>query len=147
MRKHCKRKVRSATAPTLVALHISPEAGLSEYTSLLGIEQGWAGPKQFNTLLDCADLLMIAADYKHDKAGEDVAQLGRMALENISGRYAERKKLGASGEELKALRCLVDFSEDWWKRKSGSLFAQSYRALDRYRDYQKSQAQGAAVAD
>lgn len=140
MRKKCKRIVRRALAPTLVALSVSPEAEMSERLALAGVEAGWATPAQFNCLLDCADLLLLAATEKNDNGCAEVAQHARAALADIADRYQADKTLKAGPEEMNVLNCLVDVSEDFWKRKSGALFADSYRALDKYRAYQKEQA-------
>ena len=129
--------VRRAMAPTMVALSVSPEAEMCERMALVGIEGGWALPGQFNCLLDCADLLVLAATEKDDKGCIEVAQHGREALANIANRYQSEKTLKAEAEEMVVLNCLVDVSEDFWRRKSGALFADSYRALDKYREYQK----------
>ena len=139
MRKHCKRTVRRVCAPVMVALHVESCAGLSEETALLGLASGWAEARQFDCLLDCADFLMLASDIQADKTAQNIAQLGRMALRNISDRFHLKNKFGASGEELKALRVMVDFSTDWWSRKSGALYVKAHAALDQYRDFQEEQ--------
>lgn len=139
MRKRCNRMRRRAMPPAMVALAITPESGLSEQTSLLGFEQGWAIATHYNCLLDCADALMIAAEKTGNKTAQGMAQMGRVALENISARYAIKKRIGASGDELKALRALVDFSDDYWNRQSGARFAETYFALDDYRAWQKKE--------
>lgn len=144
MRKRCSRVVRPAAAPTLVAMAVAKECEISERMALTGLAEGWATTSQFNCLLDCADMLLLAAHDRKDTGVVEVAHLARTALENIADRYRKVQKLGASGEELKALRVLVDVSGDFWKRKAGTLFADAYRALDKFRLHQKESAKVAA---
>lgn len=137
MRKHSNRRVRPCNPPTLVALHCAPDVGITERLAVEGISGGWATTTHFNQLLECADLLLLAATEKKADDEAEIAHLGRTALANIRDRYYQTKRIGATGEELKALRVLVDISEDWWKRQSGALFKEAVEALDRYRDIQK----------
>lgn len=137
MRKHSRRRVRPCNPPTLVALHCAPEVGITERLAVEGIAHGWATATHFNQLLECADLLLLAATEKKADAEVEIAHLGRTALANIRDRFHQMQRIGASGEELKALRVLVDISEDWWKRQSGALFKEAVEALDRYREMQK----------
>lgn len=132
-RKHSHRRVRPCHAPTLVAFHIAPEVSITERLSVASIVGGWATPTHFNQLLECADLLLLAATEKKATDEIEIAHMGRTALANIRDRYHATKKIGASGEEIKALRVLTDISEDWWKRQSGTLFKEAVEALDRYR--------------
>ena len=75
-----------------------------------------------------------------DDATLAVCEVGMFALLNIKDRHARTGKLGCAGDELQALRALVDVSEDFWKRQSGALFATHYAALKRARGMQKSEA-------
>ena len=138
MRKRCNRQQRPKHPPTLVALHLAPEVSIHERLAVEGIANGWATTVHFNQLLECADLLLLAATEKHATSEIEIAHMGRTALANIHDRYHSNGKIGASGEEIKALRVLTDVSEDWWKRQSGALFKEAVYALDRYRDVQKS---------
>lgn len=130
MRKHCKRVKRPAHLPTLVALQVNPEVGLTERLAAESFSAGFAGERQFDVLADCRDLLMLSAAERNQWDALDVCDLTAEALEAIKARYARTGKFGASGEELKALRLLVDFSEDYWKRTSGTHFVAANRALD-----------------
>lgn len=140
MRKHCKRVARRALVPTMVAMAVAPECEMSERMALKAIAEGWATTSQFNCLLDCADLLLLAAFDRKDTGAEEVAHMARTALANISDRFKEAEKLGTTDEELKVLRVLVDVSGDFWNRKSGGLFADAYKALDKYRATQAGAA-------
>lgn len=136
MRKRATHRRLPARAPTLVKLYADPTLAAREHMALTLLQSGAASGGQFNILLDCADLLLLAA---HEKRAADVlaiAHLGRAALANVQERFAARGKLGATGEELKALRVLLDVSEDFWKRQSGALFAEALEALAKYRRHQ-----------
>lgn len=61
-------------------------------------------------------------------------------LLNIKDRYAEKKRFGATGDELRALELLCDVSEDFWKKKSGGLFIDAEAALHRARQMHLAEA-------
>lgn len=133
MRKHCHRKTRRETAPTLVAYYLNPEVSTQERMSVEAIRSGWATTDHFNVLADCRDMLSLAAAEKHDDQTQAICDLGFVALENIKLRYLAKHRIGASGDELQALQALVDVSEDFWKRQSGSLFIDAEAALSKVR--------------
>jgi hypothetical protein len=130
-----KRVPRPARCPTLVAMHLAPEVSITERISVDAIAGGWAETHHFNVLADCHDLLVLAANHKGDRQTLVACDLASMALLNIKDRYLARNRVGASGDELQALRVLVDVSEDFWKRQSGELFRASNEALDRERGF------------
>lgn len=140
MRRQHKRKPRPARCPTLIALHLAPEVGITERVSVDAIGGGWAETRHFNVLADCHDLLALAADYRADKQTLAVCDLASVALLNIKDRYTARNRVGATGDELQALRLLVDISEDFWKRQSGELFRAANLALDEERGFVRGAA-------
>lgn len=133
MRKQCKRVKRPAHLPTLVALQVNPEVGLTERLAAQAFASGFAGERQFDVLADCRDLLMLSAAERKQQDALDVCDITAEALEAIKARHAKTGKFGATGEEQKALRLLVNFSEDYWKRTSGTHFVDANRALDKAR--------------
>ncbi|MDT3735529.1 MAG: hypothetical protein ROZ00_04840 [Denitratisoma sp.] len=135
-----KRRPRPARCPTLVAMHLAPEVGLTERLAIEGLAGGWAKPYQFDVLADCRDLLALAANHKGDQATLAVCDLASIALENIRDRFKARGRLGATGDELRALRAMADVSEDFWKRQSGELFRAANEALDKERGHQRRAA-------
>ena len=145
-RKRCKRVVRRATAPTLVALHLNPEVCLQERSAVLAVRGGWATTDHFNLLADCRDMLTLAASERNDKSTIAACELAAVALMNMKDRYAEKGKIGATGDEIQALELLVDASEDFWKRQSGGLFIDAEAALSRARAMRASEASMKAAA-
>lgn len=140
MRKRSKRTVRRIVAPTIVAYALNPEVTLQERSAVLALRGGWAEGSHYNVLADCRDMLMLAASEKHDKAVIGVCDLAGVALLNIKDRYTEKKRFGATGDELRALELLCDVSEDWWKRQSGGLFIDAEAALSRAREMHLAEA-------
>lgn len=133
MRKQCRRVVRRQVAPTMVAMHLNPEVNLQERMALEAMRGGWADTCHFNVLADCRDMLALAAAEKDDRPTLAVCELGLVALQNVKARFLEKRRIGAGGEELKALQLLVDVSEDFWKRSSGGLFIDAEAALSKAR--------------
>lgn len=140
MRKRSKRTVRRIVAPTIIAYSLNPEVTIQERAAVLALRGGWAEGSHYNVLADCRDMLMLAASEKHDKAVIGVCDLAGVALLNIKDRYTEKKRFGATGDELRALELLCDVSEDFWKRKSGGLFIDAEAALHRAREMHKAEA-------
>lgn len=134
MRKRCKRTVRRLVAPTIVAMHLNPEVNLQERMAVEAIRAGWADTSHFNVLADCRDMLALAAAEKDDRQTLAVCELGLIALQNLKDRYIEKRRIGATGDELQALYALVDVSEDFWKRQGGGLFIDAEDALSRARE-------------
>lgn len=132
-RKACKRVVRRLVAPTCVAMHLNPEVSLQERGAVMALRGGWATTDHFNVLADCRDMLVLAANEKNDPSAIAACDLAGIAMMNMKDRYAEKQKIGATGDEIRALELLVDTSEDFWKRQSGGLFVDAEAALHRAR--------------
>lgn len=140
-RKRCKRTVRRLVALTIVALHLNPEVSLQERAAVLALSGGWSDTSHFNVLADCRDMLILAASEKRDEQTLAICNVAGVALLNIKDRYAEKGKIGATGDEIKALHALVDVSEDFWKRQGGGLFVDAEAALSRARAMRAEEAQ------
>lgn len=133
-----KRIPRPVRCPTLVALHLAPEVGITERVAVMAIANGYATEHHFNILADARDLLSIGANLRNDHQTAAICELGRIALENIKDRYLAKHRLGATGDELQALRAVLDVSDDFWKRQGGDTFLRANNELDRARGYQRS---------
>ena len=145
-RKRCKRVIRRALAPTIVALHLNPEVCLQERSAVLAVRGGWATTDHFNVLADCRDMLMLAANERDDKSAIAACTVAGIALMNMKDRHSEKGKIGATGDEIQALELLLDASEDFWKRQSGGLFVDAEAALSRARAMRSSEASMKAAA-
>lgn len=110
-------------------MQITPEVGIAQRMALQGLRAGWADKAQFNTLGECCNLLSHGAVLRQDREADQVADLGSAALANIMDRYRKTKRIGASGDEIRALEAMVDFAEDWWNRQGGSTFHAAYVAM------------------
>jgi hypothetical protein len=140
MKKRCKRVVRRLVAPTMVAMHLNPEVSLQERGAVIALRGGWATTDHFNVLADCRDMLVLAANEKNDQSAIAACDIAGIALMNMKDRYAEKKKIGSTGDEIQALELLVDVSEDFWKRQSGGLFVDAEAALHRARQMRATEA-------
>lgn len=129
-------KHRSVASPTMVAMCVKPEVGLIQHTALMAFAGGWASNQHFSTLVDVADHLLLGSNDK-DEGAQNLAHAGRLALMNISERYQKTKKIGASGDELRMLRAMVEVSEDFWSRQSGAHYLRSSRSMDVFRKIQE----------
>ncbi len=135
-----KRKPRPACCPTMVAMMMAPEVETAEHLAVVCLQSGSATVGQFDILADCRDLLSLAAEERRDQQTLAVCELAFVALMNIKDRYIAKGRLGATGDELQALRVLVDVSQDFWRRQSGELFRAANVALDKARGFQREAA-------
>lgn len=83
MRKRCKRIVRDATAPVLVAMSLAPEVEITERMAVMELERGTDEVAHFDRLLDVADALLLAASEKRDQPVVEVAHQAREALSRV----------------------------------------------------------------
>lgn len=140
MRKRCKRVQRRVVAPTMVAMHLNQEISIQEQMAVNALRGGWATTDHFNLLADCRDMLILAASERGDKSTIVACDLAGIALMNMRDRHADKGKIGATGDELKALSLLVTVSEDFWKRQGGNLFVDAEAALHRARQMYTEEA-------
>lgn len=132
MRK--KRIPRPMRAPCLVVMQTLPEVSISERMAIDSFMGGWADKAHFNILLDCYQLLALAAEHKGATAELTICELAHVALANIRDRFDQTGKFGMTGDERKALIQLADVSQDFWKRQSGELFRQAHIGLEKLRE-------------
>lgn len=125
------------TAPVLIAKMLAPSVECSELMALTMIQAGTASAIHFDTLLECCDFLMFAATRKNDEPAWKMSEFCRIAMSNIRDRFDKTNRIGATGEELQALRAMVDYSSDFWKRQSGGLYLNALNDLDELRDEQR----------
>ena len=134
MRKRGARiRYQAKAAPGLIAQNLGPEYETRLRMAVEAVRGGWADCAHFNDLADTLDLLrlglLIYQDQKPDPGAEAVAELALVAMQNMLERHEQHGRIGATGEELKALDLLVETSLDFWNRRSGALFAEAYRQL------------------
>lgn len=120
---------RDVRVPTLIALQVTPEVGIAQHMAVTALTDGWADKAQFNALGECCNLLAHGAHLKQDDEAERMAELGELALGGIKDRYLSTGLFTALDDELKALKAMVEYSEDWWNRKGGTLFHAAYVAM------------------
>ena len=120
---------RDIRVPTLIAMKVTPEVGISQHMALTALVGGWAGKAQFNALGECCNLLAQGADIEQDKEADNMAGLGEAALSNIKERYLSTGLFTSTDEDIGALTIMVEFSEDWWNRRGGTTFHAAYTAM------------------
>lgn len=76
---------------------------------------------------------MLAAHEKRDAGVQAVCEWPAWRCSTSRTAIFEKERMGATGEELKALQALVHVSRDFWMRQSGELFRAANVALDKGR--------------
>jgi len=137
-------KHKAASMPGVLALAVCPEYETRLRMAVNALSDGWMEEGQFNDLADTIDMLQIGmASYSRQKPDPSTAvaiDVCREAMMSIRERYIKTGKFGATGEELKATRLLADVSLDFWRRRSGVLFAFSVQQLKELRADQRDKA-------
>lgn len=143
-RKRCKRNPVLASIPVVVSAFVTPRHETSERLALVAFRDGTAGTDEFDTLANCRDLLALA-DTKN--TANACCELGYIALMNIMDRHKDTGVMQAEPDEMAALEAVVDFSVDWWKRRSGAAYATAYSLLmtERFRDHQSRKTEAATA--
>jgi hypothetical protein len=135
MRKRSNRKIRPAEIPCLVMSELVPEAQIVLLTAIKAFREGWAEPAHFDCMLDTRDMLLLGANAKRANDIAEAARAINVALSNIKDSW-DGEKFNFSDDELNALQILVDISNDFWLRQSGSLYHAAYAALKKWRKQQ-----------
>lgn len=133
MRKRSNRMVRHTSMPTMIFMHTIPDAEIATLTALEAFRCGYASLGQFDILLDTRDLLLLAASAKKDEGVIAVCSAANMALGQIRESWDGERFGPLNDDELNALLVLVDISNDWWRRKSGTLYQEAFNALNSWR--------------
>ncbi len=114
-----------------------PDAQITLLTALNAFREGWATPTHFDVMLDTRDLLLLGASTKEDEGVMAVCRAANIALANIQDSYnGYNGAFSLDQDELNALVMLVDISNDFWNRQSGSLYRAAYTALRQWRQKQ-----------
>ena len=127
MRKRCKRRLKNISEPGMVTLLLTPEIGVIENMALQHLRMGTADYENtYRVLADLHGMLQLARIKTGDPRIAPVTDIGYIAMIAMYDRYKVTGKWGASGEEFKALKVMVDFAADYWSRRS---FAQMKLAM------------------
>jgi hypothetical protein len=136
--KHC-----DAYVPTCAALLLNKQLSISERMAVFALTQDFVTNSHYNTLWDCHAMLAFASRGKDDEELRAVVEISQIALENIRDRWEKHGTIRATGEEIKALQAMTDFSERFWLRQSGKRFAEAYfdlhKAREAYRQLEKKE--------
>lgn len=138
---------RAKAPPGLVVQALDKTYEVRLRSAVESFRSGYTAAAHFNDLADTHDLMKLAlAIYGKGDAGAEAAlEISGVALWNIRDRYTERGRWGATGEELKALDLLAQTSLDYWNRRSGALFAEAYRQLQKIRREQREKEKSDAA--
>ena len=131
MRKRCQRTRRHVSPPMLINRGLlNTELETQERMFVEAFAGGWATEEHFDNLADMRDALLIAAAYKKDASTLGVCRLTGVALQNIRDRHRTTGRLGASGDELQALRLFATTYRDFWLRQPVGIYETACAALN-----------------
>jgi hypothetical protein len=124
------KRVRSV--PPLVRKLTDQTAETADRMAVELICNGTGTVAHLDRVLTISHLLRFAADHKKDGQAINASDMADFVLTGLVERYKRTGRVGATGEEAKALRALVDYSEDFWRRQSGALRDACVDAINRW---------------
>lgn len=136
-------KPKPTSLPMLVnrKIHENVES-IEEFSMLTAFQYGHATKVHFDYLVRMANMLNCAAQTKGlprlATQVDAINYLAKLVLE----RYHNTAKFGVTAQELNAMRDLVRFYDDFWKRQTTDLYNQCAYQLNAFYDEiaQKKQA-------
>lgn len=147
MRKQSKRQIRPKVIPTITFLYSVPDLEIAILSAVAAFRGGYASPGQFDILLDTRDLLLLGAVGAKDEGVKEVARAVNDVLAEIRESWDGDKFSPLNDAALNALDVLADVSNDFWKRKSGSLYQAAYIHLKQWREKQHEDQRNESRAD
>lgn len=136
-----KKKLKPI-APSLVMRFTNQSIETKEWSALTAFQYGKALPKHYYVLLDVGNILQLAgsSDPARQYATDFVQHEISPVMLSIRERFHKTGKLGCTGAELKALRKMVDFANEFWKRQPGELYAITLQQYDKWLEANKEAA-------
>ena len=147
MRKRCKRLVRPVSEPVMVRKLCIPDVEIGHRLALHHLTTGGATYDNcYRVLSDCHGVLVLGLRKQKDDSLEPIVQAGLIAMLNIYDRMKATKRVGATGDELNALRVMVDIAEDWWNLQPAHLLEDAIFQLRSIRQAQINEAKAARLS-
>lgn len=130
-----KRMTRNAKfMPELVMQMFRTDQHLADHMAIEAIRSGQGTSEHIDAVITVGHILWFGAAIAKSKEAEDVSRFVQMAAGSIADRYKATGKVGATGEEMKAICLGQSFQEDWWKRQSGKTRSQAVAAVARWHE-------------
>lgn len=147
MRKQCKRRVRLASEPAMLLKIANPEIELAHRLAIEMIPRGYATYANcYSPLADLHGLLTLGVRKTNDQSMKAALHLGSVALLNMFSRLEKTGKVGATGDELAALKAFVNTAHGWWDRQAASLLVECIHGLKAVRAAQFEAKKAAQVS-
>lgn len=129
------RKPYKVSAPMLVNRHLyNTDMELRERMAVTAFSGGFANTKHFDVLVEMMNLMMIAGQRDKSRAyiKEYAEKVIAPALNSIKTRYEKTGKLGVAGEELIALRQMVDKNKAFWLTQTTGFYNECVDELNAF---------------
>lgn len=120
--------------PELVMKMFRTDQHLADHLAIEAIRSGAGTSAHIDAIITVGNVLWFGAAIASSKEAEDVSRFMQTAIGSVADRYKTTGKVGATGEELKAICMGQSFQEDWWKRQSGKTRAQAVTAVARWHE-------------
>jgi len=121
----------------------------AEHAAVMAFRGGWADACHFDMLLECMMMMQFAANDDGRVSPEmnalNACEFATVALLNIRDRYDGKGKLGATGDELRALDLLVETSADFWPRQASTIYCRAWKKTGEWKQSAVEQAKAKAA--
>ena len=108
----------------LIQKHLQPSIETKQYACVLAFTNGVAQQDHYDTILFESNLLLVAGQTDKNKkyAVDFIQEEVQPALKSMKERVKNTGKFGVNAEELMAIKKLIDFSREFWKKQTGQLY-------------------------
>ena len=113
------------SVPMLVQKHLKPSLETKQYACVLAFTNGVAEQSHYDTILFESNLLLVAGQTDKNKkyAVTFIQDEVQPALRSMKERVYKTGKFGVNYDELMAIKRLIDFSREFWKKQTGQLYS------------------------
>ena len=108
----------------LIQKHLQPSNETKQYACVLAFTNGVAEQTHYDTILFESNLLLVAGQTDKNKkyAVTFIQDEVQPALRSMKERVYKTGKFGVNADELMAIKRLIDFSREFWKKQTGQLY-------------------------
>jgi len=141
------RHLRRRAIPTLVKDRVNPNS-VRLHQSIERIRTGTAAQRDWAVLYQSCHFLAFSAAYSpatSKKQAEAAAEVGYIACSALKDRFEKTGKIGASGDELEALKVFADGFDDFFLRASAAVEERGHADLTRWLQQRQQTARAAAA--
>lgn len=132
MRVTIRARKHNRSVPFLVQSMFLNDQFIRERMAIESLVSGYATGAHVDDVLMAIHVLRFGGVLQKDESAKNAGVFAEIAMRNITIRYGDTGRYGATGDEIRALRMFQDFQEDWWKLQGGTVRSQAIECVDKW---------------